>query len=561
MMSNLVFILRRRWPLLVLVPLLAVVLVVVFSPSPEKAPTTYSASVLLAGEAGSVTSVDLAQAAVEIRQKDVATEAAKALKTDRDPIKLAEDVKTKAVPESLTVSVTAVESTSARAEAVAKAFADAFITVDLERRNASFFEQSAAANKVRDNALADLQQFQFDHQLELAQPQVDPTIALQLQGLQNRVNNAEQRISDLGGQIESPYRVNGVTQAERVAAGKLALPQSRAVRGMVTIFVALMGAILLVALIERLNPRIDTPKDAEDIIGAPVLGMVPIMRGKRKKIVDRADLSQFSGPFAESFRAMRAHLDFRSAADELDRPPCVMVVSSAPGEGKTTTTAFLGLSYQEVGRDAVVVGGDFRRPAIHRLFGVPRAPGLSSRLLANQTPTSTAEVVRSIVKRDEVTGVRVIPSGPGTDRVTGLLSDLSAVTAAGIEAGCTVIIDTAPVMVANDAIDFLPFVDWVIVVVRLGKTTARSLRQSIASLELNNARIAGCAMMGSLESVDAKRYYYSYYRVEDDPEMAAYVPPPASANGSGAASSNGSMGSAAAEIRRAEPASAAEPPA
>ncbi len=105
------------------------------------------------------------------------------------------------------------------------------------------------------------------------------------------------------------------------------------------------------------------------------------------------------------------------------------------------------------------------------------------------------------------------------------MRDLTAVSEVAQSSGQVVILDTAPVRVANDAIDFLVAVDWVIVVVRLGKTTVRSLRQSMASLELNDARVAGCAMMGSLESSDAKRYYYSYYRVDEDPEMAPFAPP------------------------------------
>ena len=99
--------------------------------------------------------------------------------------------------------------------------------------------------------------------------------------------------------------------------------------------------------------------------------------------------------------------------------------------------------------------------------------------------------VRDIVKLDERTGVRVVPSGPGPDRVPGLLSDMTAVTHAGRESGCTVIVDTAPVMVANDAVDFLPSVDWVVLVVRLGRSTERSLKATMQSLELNHATVVG----------------------------------------------------------------------
>lgn len=524
MLSNLVFVFRRRWPILVFIPLAAVALVVMLAPAPQKASIRYTSTVFLAADPDVVNAVELEQASVDIRQAAVATRAGEKLGLEGvPPNRLAKHVKTNTKEQSLTIVLTSEEEDPKKAEKYTKAFAEAFLEIDQSNRNGEFEDQLKELESSRDKAQFALTDYLNQNAAKLNAVPPDAGALAGQQVLRDRVSAAEQRVSDLKDQqVRSPFRIAGATPATRVEAVKLQLPQSRGVRAAVTLFIAALGAVFLVALIERFNPRIDNPKDAETIIGAPVLGMIPIMKGKRHTIVERADLSLFSGPFAESFRAIRAHLDFRSAADELGRPPCVMVVSSAPGEGKTTTAAFLALSYEELGRDAVVVGGDFRRPAIHRLFGVPRAPGLSSRLLANQGPERTEEVVRSIVKRDELTGVRVIPSGPGTDRVTGLLGDLAAVTSAGLESGCTVVIDTAPVMVANDAIDFLPFVDWVVVVVRLGRTTERSLRQTMASLELNNARVAGCAMMGSLESSDAKRYYYSYYRVEEDPNM----PPP-----------------------------------
>ena len=525
MTSKLLFIVRRRWPILVGVPLLSLVTVFLLSPTPEKAPTRYSASVFIAAEPTQVGGVQLAQAAVDIRQAEVATEAAKILGLeDADPIELGSKIKADVKEPSLSIHISTKANSPEAAEERVQAFAEAFIAVTSGRTSAASQAERQALVEERDAALLELNTFVQANQDALNQVPPEANASLQVSILRDTLDVAEGRISafDADGDAAETYRIAGRVPASQDAAAKLQVPQSRAVRSIVTLFFSILGAILLAALIERINPRIDATSDAEEIINAPTLGMIPIMKGKRHKIVERADLALFSGPFAESFRAVRAHLDFRSAAEDLGRPPCVMIVSSAPGEGKTTTAAFLGLSYAEAGRDVLVVGADFRRPAVHRLFGVPRNPGLSTRLLANEPNVRTEEVVRSIVKRDERTGVRVIPSGPGTDRVTGLIGDLSAVTAAGLETDCTVVIDTAPVMVANDAIDFLPLVDWVIIVVRLGRTTERSLRQTIATLELNDAHIAGAVVMGSLESSDAKRYYYSYYKVDEDDGLASH---------------------------------------
>ena len=525
MISKLLFIFRRRWPILLGVPLLSLVTVFLLSPTPKKEPTRYRATVFIAADPNVIGQVQLSQAALEIRQGEVATKAAELLGDEEtNPIKLGSTIKTEVKDSSMSVSLSTIATDPDVAEERVSAFAEAFIDVTSGRISGSTESLREEAVAARDAALLQLTTYTRDNGEKLTRVPPDPNATLQVRILQNALDTAEQRLIELAAteQVDLPYRIAAEVPASQLAASKLQLPQSRAVRSIVTLFFSIVGAILLALLIERLNPRIDSTEDAEAIIDAPTLGMVPIMSGKRHKILERADLSLFSGPFAESFRAVRAHLDFRSAAEDRGRPPCVMIVSSAPGEGKTTTAAFLGLAYAEAGRDVLVVGADFRRPAVHRLFGVPRSPGLSTRLLANEAESRTEQVVRSIVKRDERTGVRVIPSGPGTDRVTGLLGDLSAVTAAGLESDCTVVIDTAPVMVANDAIDFLPLVDWVIVVVRLGRTTERSLRQTIATLELNDARIAGAVVMGSLESSDAKRYYYSYYKVDDDDGLASH---------------------------------------
>ncbi|MFN8016928.1 MAG: hypothetical protein U0P45_02260 [Acidimicrobiales bacterium] len=522
MTSNLLFILRRRWPILVGLPIIVMVAVVALAPSAPKQETLYTTNVYLAANAGDVTLVDLQQAAIDLKQNQVA--AAAAQKNGVRGVaaqKYAKQLKTKVNADSLVIKLSAQMADKKEVLPYVRSFAQAYIDVNELTLSQSYKDKLAAAQQFRDDANESLNAFLAANIEKLNANPPDVAVQAQRTVLSDRLAKAEQQVIDVqDSKTSTPWRIAGYDPVTEVPPAKLTLPNSLPLRMALGFLMALLGAVGLVAILEKVNPRVDSPKDAEDIVGAPVVAMVPVMKGRRRKLLERADLNEFSGPFAEAFRAMRSHLDFRSSAEGFDRPPCVMIVSSAPGEGKTTSTAFLALSYAEVGRDVVVIGADFRRPAVHRLFGVARTPGLSSRLLERADAGRPEDIVRSIVKRDEKTGVRVIPSGPGTDRVTGLLDDLAAVTSAGLDSGCTVVIDTVPVMVANDAIDFLPLVDWVVVVVRLGKTTERSLRQTITSLELNAARIVGCVMVGSLESNDAKRYYYSYYKLDEVAQAA-----------------------------------------
>lgn len=523
MIPYLRFVWRRRWPILVFLPILSVGVVIAITPRGSAQPTRYTSAVYLAGDPEVVNQVMLSQAGLDVKQQEVTRLAAEKLGEEPEDLKrFATGLRVKTIPDSLTIRLSHETSDRPRAFEYPKAFADAFLEVSTLDANEARLQELSQLAEVQEAAQARVTEFRDENRLLLDASPPDPVAAATLSSLQQLAQTAtsDLQLAQSARQIQ-PYRLQNTDGITEVSQTKLELPNSRPVRAVLALFLGVVGAAALTAFIERLNPRIDSPTDAERIAGAPVLAMVPVMKGRQQSQLERAELSEFSGPFAESFRAMRSHLDFRSAAAELGRPPCVMISSSAPNEGKTTSAAFLALTYAEVGRDVVVVGADFRRPAIHRLFGVPLRPGLSSRYLNDQA--SKPADARNIVSRDVKTGVRVVPSGPATSRVTGLLGDLEAVVAAAQKTGATVVVDTPPVMVANDAVDYLPMVDMVLLVVRLGRTTERALRQTVASLELNNANIAGCIMVGSLESSDAKRYYYSYYKVDDDSENVTGV--------------------------------------
>jgi receptor protein-tyrosine kinase len=396
---------------------------------------------------------------------------------------------------------------------LADAYAAAFLEVangarddEAERRLREATERRAAARRARDD-------FLVANAAALTAPVPDPLLLAQQQALQLDVQEAESALAqierDLGESASTAYRLVDVSDAEVVADEALPIPTTLPVRVALGLILGAVGAALVVAVVEKLNPRIDSPAQATELVGAPVLAMVPIVgrRHGRRKAIRRAEVSVFKGPFAEAFRSLRTHLEFRAASEDRSRPARIMVTSATPAEGKSTTAGFLAMAFAEVGRPPVVIGGDLRRPSVHKLFDLPRVPGLSSRAIGGGSTVALDE----IVKVDPATGIAVVPAGPAIDPITGLLSDVTAITSAAQAAGRPVILDTAPVMVANDAIDFLAAVDWVVVVVRIGRSTVRSVRQMVQSLGLDDATIVGVVMVGSIESSDAKRYYYSYY--------------------------------------------------
>ena len=78
-------------------------------------------------------------------------------------------------------------------------------------------------------------------------------------------------------------------------------------------------------------------------------------------------------------------------------------------------------------------------------------------------------------------------------------------------------------LVANDALEFLPAVDWVVVVVKVGHTTERSLRKMMQALRLTEPAVAGCVLVGALEASDAARYYYASYELDEGRDRSGEI--------------------------------------
>jgi Mrp family chromosome partitioning ATPase/capsular polysaccharide biosynthesis protein len=506
--TRVLLVIRRRWPILVVIPLLAAAAGTFFVPTAQAQPELrFSADALIAVDDNVVSQTAMAQAALEADQGAVAVAVAE--NSGLSTADVARRVTGTFDWETFVITLEAFGPTEAEAEQLARTVSTAFTDAANQRPVLERESVMAEAVAERNAALSELTAFLEANRAAFSSEQVPPDIQAQRDALEAESVAAAVRVESVEATPVSDevYRLVNVTPGSRSSTDQLALPASVPLRVTMGLIFGLAGAILLTLGLERLNPRIDAPEQATELIGAPVLAMVPVMNRKHRAVVERADPDRFRGPFAEAFRSMRSHLEFRAQAEGLEAPPRVMVTSATPGEGKSTTTAFLALSYAETERPPIIIGADLRRPMVHKLFEVERMPGLSSRALAGGDIVALDE----IVKQDWTTGVSVVASGPAIDRVTGLLGDLKALAEAGQSSGRVVLIDTPPVMVANDAIDFLVAVDWVVVVLRVGRSTQRSVKQMVETLRLNEATIAGIVMVGSLEASDAKRYYYSYY--------------------------------------------------
>lgn len=215
-------------------------------------------------------------------------------------------------------------------------------------------------------------------------------------------------------------------------------------------------------------------------------------------------------PRAEAFRQLRTNLQFV----DVDRhPKRIVVTSSVPSEGKTSTTCNLALTLAQAGQRVVLVEGDIRRPRFAEYLGLEGAVGLTSVLIGRVVPEDALQPWGDIP-------LEVLTSGPLPPNPSELLQSRAMELLLGEldRRADVVLIDAPPLLPVTDAALLARMSDGAVLVVRHGETTVDQLRQAVGSLAKVDARLLGTVLtMAPAKGPDAYTYGYGYgygYAVE-----------------------------------------------
>jgi capsular exopolysaccharide synthesis family protein len=236
----------------------------------------------------------------------------------------------------------------------------------------------------------------------------------------------------------------------------------------------------LAFVMEYIDDSVKTAEDLHEVWPAPRLGLIPRFDGGGERRVIEA-LPRVH-PVVEAYRSVRSALRFTS----LDRELRVIAVTSAmPGEGKSTFSTNLAISYAHEGRRVLLVDCDLRRPTQHRAFAtVSNDRGLTD-VLTRRLDLAAA-VQESPLPNLALLCSGPVPPDPGrlveSQRLVELLAELR-------QGWDLVVVDTPPALVVNDALLLCKATDGLVVVVESGETTRRLLvdlqgRLGAASVEL-----------------------------------------------------------------------------
>jgi capsular exopolysaccharide synthesis family protein len=287
-------------------------------------------------------------------------------------------------------------------------------------------------------------------------------------------------------------------------------------------FLSLALGVGLALLLEYLDDTVHSTEDVERLLNLPALAVIPAIGAvsklrllgppgalqKRNGHSDSPELLmnvEGQSPLAEAYRQLRTSVLLSSAGRA---PKSLLVTSSLPSEGKTTTAVNTAISLAQTGADVVIIDADMRRPRLRSIFGLSERPGLSSIL---SSAITEAEML-ALLTKDELTGLSVLTSGPIPPNPAELIgSDQMRRLMATLQSKFThVVVDSPPINSFTDGVLISSMVDGVLLVVHGGKSSRHVVRRSRQLLHDIGAKIFG-VVLNKVNLRSSDYYYYKRY--------------------------------------------------
>lgn len=565
-------ILSRRWPILLVTTLAGLLFGVLLSSAgtPQRGITRFTAGQVIVVNRIAGNPANVAQDGLKVNRGDVPVRAAEILEEspDRAP-ELSRLVAATPDDESNSIRLEVTDTDPKRASKVVQAFTTAFLEVvnkelgsDLDVQVQRLEERVEAAKQAL-KVFDDQNGFLTRGDVVLPQTlEVDALVA-ERNRLSSSVQQAENQLDELilRSPGRAPYSSLGPEKAFVASETELIeVPESPLFRGGLLSLMGLLLGIGLALLVERVNPRIDTRSELAETISLPIIA--EIGRIPRSERPDHDDAVSLDGVWAEHYRRVRSAIQFVQADAQARTNPArvtsgltktpsradaavitghralhgtiprtFLFVSALPTEGKSTSVALTGMALAEVGEDVLLVNADFRRPSLERYVGVRPERSLADRAELNVDRPAIDDVVTATAFEH----LWIAGSGKPTAEVSGRIEAAKEVAEEAARRGGTVLIDSSPLRVSNDPIDLLSAADEVILVVRAGRTTVKSIEDTVQLLEMHHAPVLGIILIGTLATREMYAYYASYYsdaasndsadrasaQSDDDPESAA----------------------------------------
>lgn len=309
-------------------------------------------------------------------------------------------------------------------------------------------------------------------------------------------------------QTATASNVIGATWMARPEVPEMAYFPRLSLSVAITVALGLLLAIGVAFLREVMDTSVRSPRDVARVGQMNMLGAIPDQAHDPQSIGGRLPLAIFETPtsmIAEQFRQMRTRLQH---AASLDTTRSILVSSANPSDGKSTVACNLAAGLALNGRRILLVDANFRRPALHTLFGLDNSQGFSDAL-------NRLEGFADVVKETPVPNLSVVTSGPRPANATELLESqlLSDFIERALEEYDHVIFDSGPLLFVSESMALAPRVDGVVTVVRARSCSRGLLQRTRDALKAVKAEHLGVvlnavrSMGGGYYSRNIRTYY------------------------------------------------------
>lgn len=275
------------------------------------------------------------------------------------------------------------------------------------------------------------------------------------------------------------------------------IPLILAIAGVLGLLIGSAAALIR----ENLDDRLSTSEEIEANLEVAALGYIPLVKGWAESEGHRiADDDAVSVGAAEAYRTLAVNI----LAASHEKPGTILVTSATPDAGKSTTSANLAAVMAQAGHKVILVGGDLRKPSIHKFFGMTNKNGVVDVVRSDIFPSD-------LLQQNTIPNLRLIPAGDtevnpteilGSPRFAEFLETLKSVSD-------VVIIDSTPILGLGDASVLASKVDSVLLVVNMADAGARQLTLASRQIAKAGGRLMGCVVIG-VNPLDSYAGYYAY---------------------------------------------------
>jgi capsular exopolysaccharide synthesis family protein len=272
--------------------------------------------------------------------------------------------------------------------------------------------------------------------------------------------------------------------------------------GLLALAAGLVAGVGVAFARERLDDRLRGRTDLEAHIRAPVLAVIPQVKAwRRRRRAITITRSHPYSPTAEAYRTLRTGVQF-AAAERAAKT--FLVTSPHPGDGKTATTANLGVVLAQAGSKVVVVSADLRKPRLHRFFDKRHERGLTD-VLVSEAP------LEDVLVETGVDNLLLLASGSTAKSRGELLGSeaMGEVLDRLRQEADIVLLDAPPALAVADAMTLAQRVDAVLFVADAENSTRGAIDLAIRQLDQVRASVIG-AVLNNFDPSKARTYSYDY---------------------------------------------------